>query len=362
MSMRSRRPLVALVLAAILVLAACGSSDTLEGEVVKDGVGCAPTSVARPTELPAVEPITDLGDAVETEDLVEGKGCAIDTEVYAALDLVGATADDATVFTNTIEQGRPLTVNNAAQDVLLPSLQEALSGLKVGGRRQIAIPAELAYGADGLEAQAIGPDEDLVFIVELVSVSSKIEYCAAAELASGRPGQPLGITMPIEAPKELKVTVREEGTGAEVAADDYVTANYVGFLCSSGQVFENSWELGQKVTFTMPDAEQTATVGPVIEGWTEGVAGQKVGSLLQLDIPSKMAYGTRGQGSIGPDEPLTFLVRIEAATKETPPDPTTTTVAGATETTAPADGTTETTVAAPETTAAGDDAVTTTAG
>lgn len=334
MSMSSRRRSVALVLVASLALAACGSSETLEGKVVKDGVGCAPTSVRRPDVMPTIQPIADVGKAVDIDDEVEGKGCAIDTEQFAAVDLIGATADDGTVFTNTVEQGRPLTIDNAASDVLLPSLQKALADFKVGGRRQIVIPAALAYGAEGLASQNIGPDEDLVFVVDLISVSAKVEYCNAGYLSAGQPGQPIVINMPAELPTELKVTVLEEGTGAELASDDYVTANYVGFACSTGAVFENSWELGQTVTFTMPDAEQTATAGSVIPGWTEGVAGQKVGSLLQIDIPSKLAYGTRGQGSIAPNEALTFLVRIESASKEAPPAPTTTTVAGETTTTA----------------------------
>ena len=47
---------------------------------------------------------------------------------------------------------------------------QGVQGMKVGGRRQLVIPPDLAYGANGYPP-VIGPDETLVFVVDLVSVS-----------------------------------------------------------------------------------------------------------------------------------------------------------------------------------------------
>ena len=41
--------------------------------------------------------------------------------------------------------------------------------MKVGGRRRLEIPSELAYGSRGAGA-AIGPDESLIFVVDLLDV------------------------------------------------------------------------------------------------------------------------------------------------------------------------------------------------
>ena len=46
---------------------------------------------------------------------------------------------------------------------------EGVAGMKVGGRRRITIPPDMAYGKRGAGG-AIGPDETLVFVVDLVSV------------------------------------------------------------------------------------------------------------------------------------------------------------------------------------------------
>jgi peptidylprolyl isomerase len=47
---------------------------------------------------------------------------------------------------------------------------QGVAGMKVGGRRRITIPPMLAYGKRGAGG-VIGPDETLVFVVDLISVS-----------------------------------------------------------------------------------------------------------------------------------------------------------------------------------------------
>ena len=105
-----------------------------------------------------------------TVDKPEKDACAPGADQYLTVDLVGATADDGTVFTDTFADGQPLTVR-LGQGQLIAGLETGLTGMEVGERREIVVPAAEAYGKDGSPAQGIGPDEDLVFTVDLVSVS-----------------------------------------------------------------------------------------------------------------------------------------------------------------------------------------------
>jgi len=52
---------------------------------------------------------------------------------------------------------------------VIPGWDQGVAGMKVGGRRRITIPPDLAYGKRGAGG-AIGPDETLIFVVDLVDV------------------------------------------------------------------------------------------------------------------------------------------------------------------------------------------------
>jgi peptidylprolyl isomerase len=101
---------------------------------------------------------------------------------------------------------------------------------------------------------------------------------------------------------ELKVTTLIEGTGAAVAAGQSLTVNYVGVTYTSGEEFDASWKDQRPYPFVLGE-------GRVIPGWDQGLVGVKVGSRVQLDIPSNLAYGDSGD----PAGPLRFVVDVLAA-------------------------------------------------
>ncbi|MBX3283904.1 MAG: FKBP-type peptidyl-prolyl cis-trans isomerase [Actinobacteria bacterium] len=341
MSTSSARRAAFVILAASLLLAACGSSDTLEGTVVKDGIGCKVTQVDRRTDAPTITKLSKDPKDVTKKDIDKGKGCASDSETFLTLDLVGATALDGKTFVDTFEGGRPVTARlNAGQ--LLPGLETGLEGMKVGGRRTIAIPAELAYGSGGSPEQGVGADKSLIFVVDLVAVTSSPLYCNAAQAIPAGPegsGKPTTVEMPVEAPTDKTTTkVLTPGTGAEVTEKDYVTVHYLGVSCSSGQQFDSSWDSGSAFTAALKGANDPTR--SVIPGWTDGLVGQKVGSLVQLEIPADDAYGAQGQGSIAPNDPLVFVIQIISASPEAPVETTTTLPGGDASTTSVPEATT----------------------
>jgi peptidylprolyl isomerase len=106
-------------------------------------------------------------------------------------------------------------------------------------------------------------------------------------------------------PNKLQVEDIVKGKGRAAKKGDTVTLDYVGTAFSTGQEFGSSWE-GQ----ALPPFALGA--GRVIEGWDRGVEGMRVGGRRKLVIPPELAYGTQGQGPIGPNETLIFVVDLTA--------------------------------------------------
>jgi peptidylprolyl isomerase len=101
----------------------------------------------------------------------------------------------------------------------------------------------------------------------------------------------------------LKYVDIVEGTGASPKTGESVTVHYTGTL-TNGTKFDSSVDRGQPFKFIIG-------VGQVIKGWDEGVATMKVGGKRKLMIPSKLAYGERGAGSvIPPNADLNFDVEL----------------------------------------------------
>jgi FKBP-type peptidyl-prolyl cis-trans isomerase len=102
------------------------------------------------------------------------------------------------------------------------------------------------------------------------------------------------------------------GTGAEAKDGDKVKVNYTGKLAKTNFVFDTSVGPGKKpFDFTI------GKPGGVIKGWNEGVVGMKVGGKRKLTIPSKLAYGDKGQPPKIPGK-ATLIFDIELLGIENP--------------------------------------------
>ncbi|SEP96974.1 MULTISPECIES: FKBP-type peptidyl-prolyl cis-trans isomerase [Pseudomonas] len=101
-------------------------------------------------------------------------------------------------------------------------------------------------------------------------------------------------------PSGLQYEVLVEGQGDKPSRQSHVRTHYHGTLIN-GSVFDSSYERGQPAEFP---------VGGVIAGWTEALQLMSVGSKWRLTVPSELAYGAQGVGSIPPHSVLVFDVEL----------------------------------------------------
>jgi peptidylprolyl isomerase len=113
------------------------------------------------------------------------------------------------------------------------------------------------------------------------------------------------IKVPASIPTKLVVTELRAGTGPKAKAGDTVDVHYMGVLSKNGTQFDNSYDRKQSFKLVLG-------AGNVIKGWDQGLVGVQAGGRYQLDIPADLAYGATGNGSIGPNEALTFVVDVMA--------------------------------------------------
>ena len=113
----------------------------------------------------------DEGDYAETENGVKyfdfelGDGTEVEEGQQVSVHYTG-WLEDGTMFDSSLINGQPLTLALGAGQVIA-GWEEGLVGMKVGGQRQLVIPPELAYGADGAGG-VIPPNAILIFEIEVV--------------------------------------------------------------------------------------------------------------------------------------------------------------------------------------------------
>ncbi len=122
-------------------------------------------------EKPEVEVPSDQAPSyqLELEDIGVGDGEEAVAGGLVEVHYVGVSWRTGEQFDASWDRGETFKFRLGRGDVIA-GWDQGVAGMKVGGRRRITIPPALAYGRRGA-GTAIGPDETLVFIVDLVAVS-----------------------------------------------------------------------------------------------------------------------------------------------------------------------------------------------
>ncbi|MCU1453777.1 MAG: peptidylprolyl isomerase [Acidimicrobiales bacterium] len=115
--------------------------------------------------IPEGDPPADL----VTEDLVVGDGPEATSGQNVDVHYVGHAWSNGQQFDASWDRGQPFSFRLGAGQVI-GGWDQGVAGMKVGGRRRLTIPPDLGYGSRGAGG-AIGPNETLVFVVDLLGTS-----------------------------------------------------------------------------------------------------------------------------------------------------------------------------------------------
>lgn len=103
---------------------------------------------------------------------------------------------------------------------------------------------------------------------------------------------------------QLEIIDLSEGSGNSVPEGATITAHYTGALVKNGIIFQSSHDFGKPITFGL---------NQVINGWTVGVPGMKVGGMRRLIIPAAQAYGSSSPApNIPANSDLVFDIELVA--------------------------------------------------
>ena len=163
------RTLVLSLLVLVLALAGCGGDGDGETAATPEPAATATPANTDTSKKPVVTVPDELPpDTLQKRDIVEGKGTPARKGDTVSMQYVGLTWSTGVEFDASWDRGEPFEFK-LGEGKVIKGWDEGIPGMKQGGRRELTIPAELAYGAQGSPPD-IGPNEALRFIVDLEKI------------------------------------------------------------------------------------------------------------------------------------------------------------------------------------------------
>ena len=151
-----------------MAVAGCGSSDDSTTDATSaQSANAGSTDLAKKPKIAV--PDGAAPKQLEENELVEGDGAEAKSGDKVTVQYVGVGYKTGEEFDASWDRGEPFTFTLGAGEVIA-GWDEGVEGMKEGGRRELIIPAKLAYGPAGAPP-SIGPNETLIFVVDLLKVS-----------------------------------------------------------------------------------------------------------------------------------------------------------------------------------------------
>jgi peptidylprolyl isomerase len=277
----------------LALLAGCGSN-TPSASTAKPASGSsAKPAVKIPATLPTKLVITDL---------VEGTGVAAKAGDDITVNYVGVRSADGTEFDNSFDRGQPLPLTLGSGGVIA-GWDQGLIGIKVGGRRQLDIPADLAYG-DRDQGAIIKAGDALTFVVDAVSITPGIS------VPDANPADAPVVSIPTSVgATKVAITELVPGTGDEATAESTAYVQISAYRGDTAALLQTTWETGKPFKAKL-------TTG-LLPGLLEGIIGMKVGGRRLVVVPSEQGFGSAGntQNSLPAVTDLVLVIDLVAVAK-----------------------------------------------
>ena len=138
------------------------------------------------------------------------------------------------------------------------------------------------------------------------TVSSTLTTKGPFPAVSGGFGDKPTIAYPdgIEPSPRLQRNILRLGTGPKLVGGDLIVADYLAQIWN-GKVFDNTYDRGEAATVQVG-------LGNLIPGWDAGLVGVRVGSRVELTVPPRDGYGSKGneQAGIAGTDTLVFVIDV----------------------------------------------------
>ncbi len=204
-------------------------------------------------------------------------------------------------FDSSYDRGEPIEFPLSG---VIKGWTEGIPMLEEGGKGTLLIPSQMAYGANGPAGSKIGPNEVLLFDVELLEINPKPKVSPQVAIDDQKLQDYMkkNNIKASKTPSGVYYVIEKAGNGKHPTASDKVKVHYKGYKLD-GETFDSSYDRGQPIEFPLSG---------VIKGWTEGIPMFAEGGKGTLLIPSHLAYGANAPGGskIGPNEVLIFDVEL----------------------------------------------------
>ncbi|WP_375202293.1 FKBP-type peptidyl-prolyl cis-trans isomerase [Hyphococcus sp.] len=319
------RKIFLLVGAAALALAACGKKeegDTAEAATAETAAVDMPDEAKTETELRAdFEKLAAENLAASNAFLDENKARE-DVKVtpsglqYMVLkegpeDGLSPVSTDLVVvhyvgtLTDGVEFDSSRARGAAAQfrlNGVIPGWTEGLQLMSEGDNFRFFVPPELAYGARGGPGGGIGPNEALIFDVELIKVQNAARNLEAANAFFAENAKKAGVKT-TESGLQYEILTEGDEGGESPNAESTVQIHFESKLVN-GTALGSSYDANKPAEFPL---------NAVMEPWVgEALPLMSKGDKYRFYIPPSLAYGEAGTpgGPIGPNEALIFEVEL----------------------------------------------------
>ncbi len=296
------------VLVCIALFAGCGddssSSDaTSVGSTSGSNGNCpeaADTSVAgTDASFPEGKPEVEIPAALPTElvitDLIDGSGPEAKAGDVVTVNYVGVRSADGTEFDNSYDRGStfPVTLGEGG---VIAGWEQGLVGIKAGGRRQLDIPAELAYG-DNPSGDIIQAGDALTFVIDAISVKAGPPVADPADAPKVDIPTSVGAT-------EATVTDLVDGDPCQIAsAGDSAYVQLILYRGDTGEELQSTWTSGQPVQISLDES--------TLPGLVDGIVGMGVGGRRLLILPPDLGFGADTNAQMGLDADTDIVLVVD---------------------------------------------------